>query len=325
MSGTNMAQVRPKGPQAGWLFAAAAVLVAVVGVAGGYGILQSNDRGTTGAGVVSPEPTNSGELVATPASFTASEACTETDNGTTKTVDGVVQSRYQQFECTSTSGDARLAGNGLAIMNWDEYPDGTSVAWGTRFIANDDGVWRGVWSAETTVGASVMEFETVLVGEGGYDGFVAPMTVRVSALGPSTWTGTILPAPPPINGHETCRTDAYGTETLTDGITAYRGVVLACTDKMTDPSVSGTGRLDVSIDMRADESADIWGTYVLTNDDGAWNGFAFGTIDVGYTTHRVEAVLTGSGDYAGMLYRMSLITDAAGTGYNVSALVVPRP
>ncbi len=326
MSGTNMTQVKPKAPQAGWLYAAAAVLVIVVVVAGGYGILQASNPGSGVGGAASPVPTATASTEATAASFTGSETCTETDNGTTATVNGVVQIRGQQVECTAMNTDPRLTGNGIATMNWDEYPDGTSLAWGTRFIANDGGVWRSVWSVKTTAGAGVMEFEAVLVGEGGYEGLVAPTFVRVSAVGPSTVRGTIMAAEPAIAGHETCTFDEANDREFTVGdITAYRGVVGTCTDTMSDPRLTGTGKNELSIDMRPDESADIWGTYVLVNDGGTWEGRWAGTVDKGYTTHRVEALLVGTGDYEGLLYRMSLVSDATDTGYDITGLIVPRP
>lgn len=325
MSGTNMAQVGPKAPQAGWLYAAAAVLVVVVVVAAGYGILQSTSPGSGVGGAASLEPTATASPANTPTSFTGTESCSETSNGTTVTVDGVVQTRGQQFECTTTNSDPRLAGNGIATMNWDEYPDGTSLAWGTRLITNDDGAWQSGWSVETTAGAGVMEFDAVLVGEGGYEGLVAPTFVRVSAVGPSTSRGTIMLAPPAITGHETCVTNSNGTETRYEGFTAYRGVVMTCTDTMSDSRLSGTGHNELSIDMRSDESADIRGRYVLTNDVGTWAGNWAGTVDVGYTTHRVEALLVGTGEYEGLLYRLSLVSDATDAGYDLTGLVVSRP
>jgi len=326
MSGTNMAQVGPKAPQAGWLYAAAAVLVIVVVVAGGYGILQSTSPGTGVGGPPSPTPTASLAPTATPSpspvSFTGSEDCTQVQGETTVQVGEVKQSRGSKLECVARNSDSRLAGQGTATMNWDDYPDGTEIMWGTRVIANDGGTWRSVWSATTTTTASVVTFPAMFVGYGRYAGLVAPVDV---VMGPSRVTGVILPAPATVTGNETCVTNADGTETALDDLTAYRGVVMSCTDTMSDPRVTGTGRNEVSIDMRADESAEIWGKYVLANDGGTWEGRWAGTVDKGYTTHRVETLLVGTGEYEGLLYRLSLVSDATDTGYDLTALIVPRP
>ena len=323
MSGTNLTQVGPKAPQ-GWLYAAAAVFVVLVVVAGGYGILQSNNPGSGVGGPTSPEPTASLLPTAspTPVTGTGSESCTQVKEETIVQVGDVKQSRGTKYECVARNSDPRLAGPGTASMDWDDYPDGTEIVWGTRVITNDGGTWRSVWSVTTTTSAQVMAFPTVFVGEGGYAGLVASVDV---VIGASSWTSVVMPAPETITGHETCVTTVEGTEAALDGITAYRAVQLTCTDTMSDPRVSGTGTNEVSIDMRADESADIWGNYTLANDDGTWEGYWAGTVDEGYTTHRVETLLVGTGVYDGLLYRLSLVSDATDTGYDLSGMIVPRP
>ena len=328
MSGTNTVQVGPKAPQAGWLYAAAAVLVIVVVVAGGYGILQSNKPATGVGGPPSAAPTATAVPDATAASFTGSETCDTlagAATGTTTTVAGVEQLRGLTYDCVAQSSDARLAGSGTATMNWDDYADGTEVMWGARVITNDGGTWRSVWNAETTTTATGVDFTTVFIGDGGYEGLVAPVDVHVRVGGTNSFAGTIIPGPPAIDGHETCVTNSNGNGIALDGITAYRGVVLNCTLEVSDPRVSGTGRNEVSIDERPDGSADIWGKYVLTNDGGTWEGYWAGTVDKGYTTHHVESLLVGTGDYDGLLYRLSLVTDATDTGYDLTGLIVPGP
>jgi hypothetical protein len=329
MSGTNMAQVGPKAPQAGWLYAAAAVLVIVVVVAGGYGILQSTNPGTGIGGPASVAPTATPLPTATPSptttTVTGSEDCWQIQAETTVVVDDVKQSRGSEFECTAENSDPRLAGEGTASTNWDDYPDGTEIMWGTRVITNDGGSWRSVWNVKTRTDATTMAFPAVFVGEGGYAGLVAALDVVVSVPGPGSFSGVITPAPPTLTGHETCVTNNAGTETPLEGFTAYRGVRMTCTDTMSDLRVSGTGANEISIDMRLDGSADIWGTYVLANEDGTWEGYWAGTVDEGYTTHRVESLLVGTGDYEGLLYRLSLVSDATDTGYDLAGLIVPRP
>ena len=329
MSGTNMSQVKPGAPQAGWLYAAAAVLVIVVVVAGGYGILQSTNPGAGIGGPASVAPTATPRPTATPSpmaiAVTGSEDCRQMQEATTVVVDDVKQSRGYEFECTAKNSDPRLAGEGTASLNWDDYPDGTEIMWGTRVITNDGGSWRSVWNVKTRTDATTMAFPAVFVGEGGYVGLVAALDVVVAVPGPGSFSGVVVPAPPTLIGHETCVTDNAGTETPLEGFTAYRGVRMTCTDTMSDLRVSGTGRNEISIDMRLDGSADIKGTYVLSTEDGTWEGYWAGTVDEGYTTHRVESLLVGTGAYEGLLYRLNLVSDAAGTGFDLTGLIVARP
>jgi hypothetical protein len=169
-----------------------------------------------------------------------------------------------------------------------------------------------------------MAFDAVLTGSGGYAGLLFRGRVEVTST-KTTLTGVVLPVGPTISGHESCAFDEANDRQFTVGdITAYRGVVGTCTDSMSDPRLSGMGRNEVSIDMRPDQSADIWGRYTLTNDGGTWEGQWAGTVDKGYTTHRVESLLVGTGLYEGLLYRLSLISDATGSGYNLTGLIVPR-
>ncbi len=328
MSGTNTVHVGPQAPKAGWLYAAAAVLVIVVVVAGGYGILQSTNPGTGVGGPPSVVPTATASPAATatpsptPVRFNGWESCTQVQEATVVQVGDVKESRGDEHTCTASNSDPRLAGRGTATMNWDDYPDGTEIVWGTRVITNDGGTWRSVWSATTTTSATTMSFPTVFIGEGGYAGLVAAVDVVVGA---SSVTGVIMPAPPTITGHAACSFNDASDEFKIGDITAYRRVVGTCTVTMSDPRVTGTGHNDVSIDMRPDESADIRGRYVLSNDGGTWEGLEAGTVDAGYTTHRIDSLLVGTGEYAGLLFRTSIVTDATDTGYDVTGLIVPRP
>jgi hypothetical protein len=324
MNGTNMAQVGPKAPQAGWLYAAAAVLVLVVVVAAGYGLLQSNNSGVgTGS---APLATASPTATASPAAavITGTESCRPRTDGTTSTVDGVKQERNQGIDCTTTMSDPRLTGNGSAIWNSDEHPDATYLAWGTRTITTDRGSWSGPYAIVSTSTATSMTFDVVLTGSGEYAGLVFRSQVVMSSSR-TTFTGAILPAPATITGRETCTNDLSNRSEFTvDDITAYRGVVATCTVTMSDPRVTGAGRNEISIDMRSDQSADIWGRYALAANGGAWEGYWAGTVDEGYTTHRVESLLVGTGDYEGFLYRLSVVSDGTDTGFDLTGFIVPR-
>ena len=86
-----------------------------------------------------------------------------------------------------------------------------------------------------------------------------------------------------------------------------RGVVLEGRGAVADPRLDGLQRVSVSVDMRADGSADVWGTLTMISESGAWSGDWTGSIDIGYTTRRLAGVLAGSGAYAGLELRYDQI------------------
>ncbi len=91
---------------------------------------------------------------------------------------------------------------------------------------------------------------------------------------------------------------------------------------LADPRVGGTSRVTFDIDQRADESADLRTTWVITNDGGTWEGTGAGTIDVGYTTHRVAFALAGTGDYAGFRYVGNLVSED-GRDSTITGMIEP--
>ena len=84
-------------------------------------------------------------------------------------------------------------------------------------------------------------------------------------------------------------------------------MILECRGAASDPRLEGLQRVTVSVDMRADGSADIEGTFTITTASGAWYGDWTGSIAIGYTTHRMSGVLTGSGAFAGLEWRYDQI------------------
>ncbi|HEX5147911.1 MAG TPA: hypothetical protein VFW02_02435 [Candidatus Limnocylindrales bacterium] len=319
MSGTNMTHVRPRS-NAGWLVAAAAVVL-VVAVAGGYGFLQSNNPGVGLGGAGSPEPT------ATPSPTTTviigTEACSAVTAATTMTVDGVDASRGERYDCSTTMSDPRLTGDGTAILNSDQQSDGTWLGWGTREITNEGGTWRGPFMIRSTASARTMRFDVVLMGEDGYAGLVFRGNAVMSAAR-TRLTGIVIPVGPPITGQSTnCLVRSSGTDTVVGEITATRGARLECIDVASDRRISGTTTVDINGDLLADGSGLLWGTQFTHNTGGAWQGFWLGTQDPGGTTHHVEALLHGSGDYAGLLLRQSGTGDAE-AGEGISWIVPSR-
>jgi hypothetical protein len=153
-----------------------------------------------------------------------------------------------------------------------------------------------------------------------------PQDLRIGArvASDASLTGTVSwqPLPYPhdeleIEFDETCVTLSDGQSTQVGSITRYEDVVLSCTDRATDPRLSGTRTTHVTIDMEPDESATLRGTSLLENADGRWAGSFSGTVTAGYTWHEVSAVAQGSGAFAGLTYRFHVTgagTVFTGTG-----------
>ncbi len=321
VSGIGLTQV-PSQPRPRWLPVGVGAVVVALVVVGGYGLFNLNQGigpgGASPTPVVTSAPTPTATAAPTPrptrtptptlgpGMATGTQTCAETTPDVTTEVDGVVQSRGRILDCSNTSSDPRLAGEASVNFNWDEHPDGLWLGWGTIEVRNEGGAWNGSYAMESTSSASVMEWDSLWIGSGGYAGLEVLNHVRMVAGGATTLTSRVIEAGTVIKGTEACIRTSAGEEFKVGEVTAYRGVTLRCTDTMDDPRVSGAGTLAVSIDMRVDESADIWGTYTPGNPAGAWEGFFFGTVDAGYTTHHAQALLRGSGAYEGLLYRLEV-------------------
>lgn len=317
MSGIGLTHV-PSQPRRGWLAAAALVVAAIV-VVGGYGLF--NLGGQVGSpGGPTPTPTTAPTATSGPELATGTQTCGTATEAVTTTVNEVVQSRGEVMECTNTSTDPRLAGEATIVYNWDEHPDGLWLGWGTLELQNDGGTWSGSYAITSTSTAGVMEFDSVWLGLGGYEGLEVLNHVRITSRS-TTLRSWVFEAGPAVTGTERCSTTATGRTIAAGDVTAYRGVVLRCVDTMADTRLSGTRSLEFSIDERADGSAVLWGTTTLENDDGAWEGFGFGTVDPGYTTHRVQALMRGSGAYEGLFFRLEVVGDE--TDFVLRGEVIP--
>ncbi|NJD27695.1 MAG: hypothetical protein FIA92_05305 [Chloroflexi bacterium] len=308
MSGIGLTHV-PSQPHRGWLAAAAVIAVAAIVIVGGYGLFNLGGQAGPAAG---PTPTPTAPAPSPTATAgadmaTGTQSCATTTEGVTTTVNEVVQSRGEVLECTNTSSDPRLAGAATIGYNWDEHPDGLWLGWGTAELQNEGGTWSGRYAVTSTSTAGAMEFDSLWGGSDGYEGLEVLNHVRITSRY-TTIRSWVLEVGPALTGTERCTTTTSGREFSVGDVTAYRGVRVTCTDRMDDPRVSGTTKLEFSIDMRADESADMWGGITLTNELGSWEGFFFGTVDAGYTTHHAQSLLRGTGEYEGLLYRLEMVS-----------------
>jgi hypothetical protein len=106
----------------------------------------------------------------------------------------------------------------------------------------------------------------------------------------------------PVVGTSTfVREDADSTQTQAGDVLEARDLVWIYDEEMSDERVSGTSTVTINYDMYPTGIADMWGTTVLTNDDGTWEGEWVGSIHSD-GTHTTYQTLTGTGDYEGLRY-----------------------
>jgi hypothetical protein len=317
MSGTNMIHVGSK-LRAGRLYAAAAVVVLVVVVAAGYGLMQSTNPGVATGRVPAATPSPTATVI------TGTETCSAGTGATTTTLNGVKESRGERYDCTTTTTDPRLTGRATTILNSELLINGTWLGWGTREIKNVGGTWSGLFSSSSAVGSTASAttaFDVALTGEDGYDGLLFLGKAETSST-TTQLMGVVLPVGPAVTGHSTCEAILTGTDTQVGDITATRGYVLDCPDSTADKRISGSTTVQISLDVKADGSAEIWGTMVTRNTGGTWEGIWSGTVDPGFTTHHMEMLLHGTGEYAGLFLRQSTTGDNV-AGYETVSRIYP--
>ena len=342
MTRLHLIEVTPRSSGGRFNFALGPTVVAVVAVAalvgaglwlGGGLTTPGGDVNPTATPTLSPTPTPTPPIETTrptagptawvlpPGWASGSQVCVARNEGTTATVDGVVESRGQVQDCTTTSSDPRLSGTAVITMSSDELEDGTWLGWGSHETTNADGSWRGEYAVTSTATASVMGFDAVSLGFGAYEGLQVLMHVVIRYTGDVTVDGIVLPVGTEATGTETCSATGAGHDLAVGDIVATRGLEMSCTDTMSDERLSGARTLDVSVDTRADDSADLWGTSIVSNDGGTWEGFFFGTVDPGYTTHHVRSLMHGSGGYEGLLLRLE-VTGTGEPGFDLRGEII---
>ena len=94
-----------------------------------------------------------------------------------------------------------------------------------------------------------------------------------------------------------------GDSALVDGALRESGVVTSEVEMMSDPRLTGTLTIDFTkqfFDVRLDTDL-VWGTVLIENDDGAWEGILRGTSDLEADGAQVSYYeLVGSGAYDGL-------------------------
>jgi hypothetical protein len=95
-----------------------------------------------------------------------------------------------------------------------------------------------------------------------------------------------------------------GDETIVGDVEQWRNVVWIFDQKSSDPRLTGTVETRYSVDLRPDGSGELWGTLVIRNDEGTWEGDWTGTIARGGTTHYILGEASGTGAYKGLTYHL---------------------
>lgn len=308
--------------------AVGAAAVLLVGIAGGSAILLTFNPGGPAPGgpavTESPPPTTAppasptptpAPVAVPPVGATIEGHCVVDDPGTTTTSGNVTRYRGIVHACEVTSSDPRLEGSATILIRVDERADGSADTWGeATIIATDGGTWSGPWRGSLEPAGTAWSTEGFYEGRGANTG----LRYRYSQTSEDGLnlraSGTIeavdaLPAAATLVRSETCTTSVFGTQEVVDGVTQYRDMVLSCGSiRSSDPRLAAASeRVVINIDKLADGSATMWGTATIENDGGTWSGAWTGTVDVGYTTHRMAGSYAGAGGYAGLEFTYAQI------------------
>lgn len=193
--------------------------------------------------------------------------------------------------------------------------------------SNNTGRMLAAGLAAVVVVAVAVISGSVLLGGGGHEavpgGAVAP-----AATATPLPTPTPTPTPVSVTGRPDCTTQNMGTDTQVADIEQVRGNVQSCQGMASDPRVAGEATVNLNVDLRADQSADMWGMVTLAGPNGTWTGPFTGLIDKGYATHRVAAVLRGTGGYKGLQYRYTQtgnITVGASSSFESTGVIEAVP
>lgn len=105
------------------------------------------------------------------------------------------------------------------------------------------------------------------------------------------------------------------TETVGD-VVQMRNAEWTYRNESSDPRLAGTYDVVINVDQRqSDMSARLWGTSVLSNEDGTWVGDWTGGIASGGNVHHLYQTAEGTGGYAGLVVHSSGWFVEAGEGF----------
>jgi hypothetical protein len=111
-----------------------------------------------------------------------------------------------------------------------------------------------------------------------------------------------------------------GSSSTLGNATQVRGYVATSTDTMSDPRVTGTGTLQLTIDEYGSVGTE-WGTYRLENAAGAWQGPVAGAGWDGGEASTVSGWLAGTGSFEGYTYYIRV--RSSGLQTELSGVIYP--
>lgn len=152
-----------------------------------------------------------------------------------------------------------------------------------------------------------------------------PGPVATATATPVPATPVPTPAPVTVTGtSSTIDTQSNGTDTTVGGVEQIRGLTFTSSARNNDPRVSGLSEVVVNVDIHPDQSAEMWGSTVITGPAGTWAGSWAGLIEKGYTIHRIASVLKGTGGYQGLQYRYTQ-TSTDGSNFDSTGVIEAVP
>ncbi len=253
---------------------------------------------------------------------TGTHKCGEVVSGTDTPVGDIYQRRGQIFRCTWEVSDARMSGTGVTLISADIADivnDAPAVFWAEDMTWNEAGTWVGRVTG-TKDAAGVHSIRTTALGTGSYAGL--QYTDFESGAG-DTWpvNGRIEPvsrqSPPAVTVQPSLETPAQGSGTCHEALAGtfagsghVRAWVFDCEIVSADPRVAGRQLILVNAEVHADGTASLWGTTVIWNDQGTWDGSWTGTAAAGWpdSERTWSGALVGSDGYRGMEYRVVTAT-----------------
>ncbi len=253
---------------------------------------------------------------------TGTHSCSEVTSGTDTPVGDIYQRRGQIFRCTWEVSHPRLRGTGISLISADIADivnDAPAIFWAEDVTWNEAGTWVGRATGTKDL-AGVHSIRTKALGTGAYAGL--QYTDSESGAG-DTWlvNGRIEPVPrqtaPAVTVQPSLGTPAQGSGTCREALAAtaagsgqVRAWVFDCEIVSADPRVAGRQLILVNADVHADGTASLWGTTVIWNDQGTWDGSWTGSAAAGWSDgeRTWSGALLGSDAYQGMEYRVTATT-----------------
>jgi hypothetical protein len=118
-------------------------------------------------------------------------------------------------------------------------------------------------------------------------GSAVAQAIKTDFVGTSTGTGTVDP----------------GVMTFPGGNVHIRGMVIGFLEESSDPRASGTNTVVMNANWDSDWTGPMWGTFLVVNEYGTWEGTYTGVMGAGGS--HIRGVAHGTGELAGLIYSVN--------------------